>query len=137
MVSICFYFQVHQPFRMREYSVFDIGKKTDYFDDPKNKEILLKVAKKCYIPANNLILKLLNKHPEFKVAYSISGVFLEQCETWAPEVIESFKKLVSTGRVELLSETYYHSLSYLFSKEKHAGVKELLNSRNLLLLELI
>ncbi len=118
MVSVCFYFQVHQPFRMRRYPIFDIGKKSNYFDDEKNIEILRKVSRKCYLPANELMLELLNKHPDFRISYSLSGVFMEQCEKWAPEVLESFKKLVDTGRVEILSETYYHSLSYLFSKEE-------------------
>jgi alpha-amylase len=103
---------------MRHYPIFDIGKNSNYFDDKKNIEVLSKVARKCYLPANNLMLELLNKHPEFKISYSLSGVFIEQCERWAPEVIESFKKLVDTGRVEILSETYHHSLSYLFSKEE-------------------
>ncbi|MBW2997540.1 glycoside hydrolase family 57 protein [Candidatus Woesearchaeota archaeon] len=118
MVSICFYFQVHQPFRMRRYPLFDIGKNSNYFDDEKNIEILRKVVRKCYLPANNLMLELLDRHPKFRVAYSLSGVFIEQCERWAPEVIESFRKLAATGRVEFLSETYYHSLAYLFSKEE-------------------
>jgi alpha-amylase len=103
---------------MRHYPIFDIGKKDDYFDDKKNIEVLRKVARKCYLPANSLMLDLLNWHPEFRISYSMSGVFLEQCERWAPEVIESFKKLVDTGRVEILSETYHHSLSYIFSKEE-------------------
>jgi alpha-amylase len=125
MVSICFYFQVHQPFRMRRYTVFDIGHNDDYFDDHKNIEVLRKVARKCYIPANNLMLELLNNHPQFKIAYSLSGVFIEQCEKWAPEVIESFKKLAATGRVEFLSETYHHSLAYLFSKEEFKAQVEM------------
>jgi len=125
MVSICFYFQVHQPFRMRKYSLFEIGKNRNYFDDQKNIEVLKKVARKCYLPANALMLELLNKYPQFKISYSLSGVFMEQCEKWAPEVIESFKKLVDTGRVEILSETYYHSLSYLFSKEEFKEQVEL------------
>jgi len=103
---------------MRKYSIFDIGKKNDYFDDEKNIEVLRKVARKCYLPANSLMLELLERNPEFKISYSLSGVFIEQCERWAPEVIESFKRLVATGRVEILSETYYHSLAYLFSKEE-------------------
>ncbi len=118
MVNVCFYFQVHQPFRMRQYSVFETGKKQDYFDDQKNIEVLRKVARKCYIPANNLMLELLDRHPDFKISYSLSGVFIEQCEKWAPEVLTSFKRLVDTGRVEILSETYHHSLAYIFSKEE-------------------
>ncbi|MBW2965096.1 glycoside hydrolase family 57 protein [Candidatus Woesearchaeota archaeon] len=125
MVSICFYFQVHQPFRMRRYPIFDIGKKSNYFDDHKNIEVLRKVARKCYIPANNLMLELLHRYPEFKISYSLSGVFMEQCEKWAPEVLDSFRELVKTGRVEILSETYYHSLSYIFSKEEFKAQVEL------------
>jgi alpha-amylase len=125
MVSICFYFQVHQPFRMRRYSVFEIGKKTDYFDDAKNIEVLRKVARKCYLPTNALMLDLLARYPGFKIAYSLSGVFIEQCEKYAPEVLDSFKTLVKTGRVEILSETYHHSLAYLFSKDEFRQQVEL------------
>jgi alpha-amylase len=118
-MNICFYFQVHQPFRIRPYSIFDIGTKNDYFDEKKNKEVCLKVAKKCYLPMNALLLELINKHMgTFKVAFSISGTAIEQFEKYAPEVLESFKKLVDTGCVELLSETYYHSLSYLYDKDE-------------------
>jgi len=121
MVSLCFYFQVHQPFRIRKYSIFDIGKQKDYFgdnseNDTNNIKVLKKVASKCYLPANNVLLELLNKHPEFKISFSFSGVFLEQCEKYAPEVLKSFQELVKTGRVEILSETYHHSLAFLYSK---------------------
>lgn len=117
IVSVCFYFQVHQPYRLADYPVFDIGKKHDYFDDSRNSEILKKVAEKCYIPANKLMLELLEKHPGFKISYSFSGVFLEQIES-DPRLLESFRKLIKTGRVEILSETYYHSLAFLYSKEE-------------------
>ncbi len=123
MVSICFYFQVHQPFRLRKYTIFDIGQNKDYFDEKNNlklnnEAVLRKVANKCYLPANKLMLDLLNKHQEFKVSYSLSGTALEQMEKFYPEVLESFKKLVGTGKVELLSETYYHSLAFLYSKKE-------------------
>ena len=119
MVNICFYFQVHQPFRMKNYTVFDIGKKVDYFDEQKNREIANKVAQKCYLPTNALMLELINKHQgKFKISYSISGVALEQFALYCPEVLESFKKLADTGYVEFIAETYYHSLSYLFSKDE-------------------
>jgi alpha-amylase len=118
MVSICFYFQVHQPYRLRNYLVFEIGNNHKYFFDDKNKAILKKVANNCYLPANSTMLELLGKHPEFKIAYSFSGVVLEQFEAYAPEVLRSFQELVDTGRVEILSETYYHSLSFLHSKEE-------------------
>jgi alpha-amylase len=118
MVSTCFYFQVHQPFRLKNYLVFDIGNNHDYFFKEKNKEILRRVAEKCYIPTNKIMLELLNKHPEFKISYSFSGVVLEQFEKDAPDVLNSFQQLADTGRVEILSETYYHSLSFLHSKEE-------------------
>ncbi|MBW2990621.1 glycoside hydrolase family 57 protein [Candidatus Woesearchaeota archaeon] len=122
MVSICFYFQVHQPLRLRKYSVFDIGNKSDYFDEHKNKEIIKKVAKKCYLPTNKLLLELINKHKEskrqFKVSFCISGMALEQFEKYAPEVLYSFRELARTGCVEFLNETYYHSLSFLYDKEE-------------------
>lgn len=117
MVKVCFYFQVHQPFRLRHYSVFDIGSR-NYFNDQKNKEVIKKVAQKCYLPANQKILSLLNTYPEFKVSYSITGTALEQFERDAPEVLDSFKTLAETKQVEFLSETYYHSLSFLYSKEE-------------------
>ena len=95
MVSVCFYFQVHQPYRVRKYSVFDIGKKQDYFDEKKNKEVMQKVARKCYLPANKVMLELIKKHKgKFKISYSISGTAMEQFEKYCPEVLESFKKLV-------------------------------------------
>jgi len=119
MVSVCFYFQVHQPFRLKKYSVFDIGNNSDYFDEEKNKEIIKKVAKKCYLPTNKLLLKLIKRHEgKFKVSFSISGVALEQFEKYAPEVLHSFRELAKTGQVEFLSETYHHSLSFLFDKQE-------------------
>ncbi|MGV8087168.1 MAG: glycoside hydrolase family 57 protein [Candidatus Woesearchaeota archaeon] len=129
MPNICFYFQVHQPYRMRKYSVFDIGNKSDYFDDVKNSEVMKKVAKKCYLPTNAVMLELINKYKNtsrpFKISYSITGVALEQFEKYAPEVLESFKNLADTGCVEFLSETYYHSLSYLYSKEEFKSQVEM------------
>ncbi len=116
--SITFYFQVHQPFRLKIYKLFDIGRHSEYFDEKKNKEIIKKVSEKCYLPANNLMLFLLKKHPEFKISYSITGVALEQFEQYYPEVFESFKKLLRHERVEVLGETYYHSLSFLYSKNE-------------------
>lgn len=120
MPSVCLYFQVHQPRRVKRYRVFDIGHDSSYFNDESdsktnNAKIIRKVAEKCYLPANQVLLELLEKHPEFKVTFSISGVFLEQAEEYAPELIDSFRALVKTGRVELLNETYYHSLSFLYS----------------------
>ena len=123
MASVCFYFQVHQPFRVKRYQLFGIGNDHDYFNDESNtklnnRNILNKVAGKCYLPANAVMLELLRKYPEFKISYSFSGIFLEQLEMYSPETIESFKKLVDTGRVEILSETFYHSLSFLYSRDE-------------------
>ncbi|MCA0427673.1 MAG: glycoside hydrolase family 57 protein [Bacteroidetes bacterium] len=119
MPSICFYFQVHQPFRLRPYSFFDIGHNHYYFDDVKNREVLNKVADKCYLPTNRLMLELIEKHKgDFRISYSISGVAMEQFEAWRPDVLQSFIELANTGCVEFIGETYYHSLSYIFSKEE-------------------
>ncbi|MFO7922935.1 MAG: glycoside hydrolase family 57 protein [Bacteroidales bacterium] len=111
MKTICLYFQVHQPFRFRRYRFFDIGESHYYYDDFSNESIMKKVAGKCYIPANRVIFDLLEEYGNrFKVAYSITGVALDQFELYAPEVLESFKKLAATGKVEFLAETYSHSL---------------------------
>ncbi len=118
MVEVCLYFQVHQPYRIRNYSVFEIGTSHDYFDHTKNGEVMRKVAAKCYLPANQLLLELLETHPGFKVSFSFSGTALEQFQQYAPEVLTSFKKLAATGKVEILDETYYHSLAFLYSKEE-------------------
>ncbi len=109
--SICFYFQVHQPDRLRLYRFFDIGKDSHYYDDFANRTILRRVAQKCYLPMNELLLNLIKETKgAFKVAFSISGTALEQFDRYTPEVIESFRKLAATGSVEFLCETYYHSL---------------------------
>ncbi len=109
--TICLYFQVHQPFRFRRYRFFDIGNDHYYYDDYINESILVKIAQKCYLPANKLMLELIQKHKgKFKIAFSISGVVLKQFKLYAPEVIDSFKRLADTGMVEFLSETYSHSL---------------------------
>jgi len=124
--TVCFYFQVHQPYRLSKCNAFEVGNKQNYFEGPANftnKAVFEKVASKCYLPTNRLILEMLEFHPEFRVSYSFSGVFLEQCLEYGDigrEVLDSFKKLIDTGRVEVLSETYYHSLSWLYSKQEFA-----------------
>ena len=124
--SLCLYFQVHQPDRLRLYRFFDIGNDSQYFDEFANRTILKRIAQRCYLPMNELIYELIQKHGKnFKVAFSISGVALEQFEQYAPEVLESFKKLASTKCVEFLAETYSHSLASLKSeKEFKNQVKE-------------
>lgn len=124
--SICLYFQVHQPNRLRLYRFFDIGKDSHYYDDFANRTILRRVAQRCYLPMNALLLDLISANKgAFKVAFSISGSVLEQFDRYAPEVIDSFRKLADTGFVEFLSETYYHSLASLVSESefKHQVMK--------------
>ncbi|MHC4519141.1 MAG: glycoside hydrolase family 57 protein [Planctomycetota bacterium] len=117
MPSVCFYFQVHQPMRLRHYTVFDTDDR--YFDEGKNAAICRKVANKCYLPANRMLLKLIEKHNgRFKVAYSLTGILLEQLESYSPEVLSTFHALADTGCVEFLAETYYHSLSFLYSRQE-------------------
>lgn len=117
MASVCIYFQVHQPYRLRRYSVFDND--PFYFDNDANKAIFEKVANKCYRPATQKILDLVKRHQgRFKVAYSISGVALEQFEAWGPDVIDLFQQLKETGACEFLAETSHHSLSFLSSREE-------------------
>lgn len=123
MSSVCLYLHVHQPRRLKRYRVFDIGKDHDYFGDTSdadvdNGRIFRKVAQKSYIPTNEILLDLLNTYPDFKVSFSITGIFLDQAEEYGPEVIESFKRLVDTGRVEILAETYHHSLAFLYSNNE-------------------
>jgi len=120
--GITLYLHVHQPLRVRDYSVFDTATDHNYFNEPdplsdrNNKKVFDKVAEKSYRPMNALLEKLLHDQPEFKVSLSITGTFLEQAELWAPDVIESFQRLVKTGRVEIVSETYYHSLAFFYSR---------------------
>ncbi|MFA6340370.1 MAG: alpha-amylase, partial [Bacteroidales bacterium] len=114
--TLCLYFQVHQPYRLRQYRFFDIGKNHYYFDDFANKTIMSRVASRCYIPANKLMLDLIKKYDgAFKIAFSVSGIAMEQMEQYAPEALESFRQLADTGHVEFLAETYSHSLSSLIS----------------------
>jgi alpha-amylase len=117
MASVCFYFQVHQPIRLRHYTVFDDN--NQYFDDYKNAAICTKVANKCYLPTNRLLLDLIKKYDgRFKIAYSLTGVLLEQLRQYSPEVLSTFDALAKTGCVEFLAETYYHSLSFLYSRNE-------------------
>lgn len=117
--AICFYFQVHQPFRLKRYRFFDIGHDHYYYDDYSNESIMRKVADKCYIPANKVILDLIQKHKgKFKVAYSLSGLAINQFRLYAPEVLDSFRSLAATGMVEFLAETSSHSLASLKSRSE-------------------
>jgi alpha-amylase len=114
MKTICLYFQIHQPFRLRRYRFFDIGNDHYYYDDFQNGEIFRKVAEMCYIPANKMLIEMYKKSEgSFKSAFSISGVALEQMEIYAPELIDSFRELLRLGAIEFLTETYAHSLASL------------------------
>ena len=124
--SICLYFQVHQPARLRLYRFFDIGKDSHYYDDFTNRTIMRRVSQKCYLPMNAILLDLVTRcKGKFKVAFSISGSALEQFERYAPEVLDSFRALAATGSVEFLSETYFHSLASLasYSEFEHQVLK--------------
>ncbi len=119
MRTICFYFQIHQPFRLKRYRFFDIGNDHYYYDDFNNEEIIRRIAQRSYLPANQTILDMIkSSEGKFKVAFSISGVALEQLEMYVPEFIDSMRELVKTGCVELLSETYAHSLASLTDNEE-------------------
>lgn len=119
MRSVCFYFQVHQPFRLKRYRFFDIGEDHNYFDEEENSRILKKIAEKCYLPANQVLLDLIHRFGDkFKVSFSISGTALEQFAKYEPRVLRSFQRLVETGNVELMGETFSHSLSSLSSHDE-------------------
>jgi len=121
--AIVLYMHVHQPYRVRHYTIFDAGVDHAYFDAPyedrtNNERIVHKVAEKSYIPTNKRLLELLQTHPEFKLSLSITGTVLEQLEKWAPEALRSFQELAGTGRVEIVAETYHHSLAFFYSREE-------------------
>lgn len=124
MASVCFYFQVHQPLRLRRYSVFD----TDpiYLDDQRNAQIIRKVASKCYLPVTALLLDLIRRHGGgFRVSFSLTGSVIEQLQRHAPEVIVRFRDLANTGCCEFLAETYHHSLAFLYSRDEFAEQLEM------------
>ena len=128
--AICLYLHVHQPYRIKHYTVFAAGNDHSYFNDQtpnaltNNQFIIDKVAEKSYLPTNAVLLELLNKYPDFKVSISITGTIIEQFEQWAPAVLQSFKDIVNTGRVEIVAETYHHSLAFFYSRsEFEAQVK--------------
>ncbi len=132
MPSVCFYFQVHQPFRLKHYPFFNIRYDHSYFDQEKNGGILRKVAKKCYLPTNQTMLRLIDRYQgRFRISYSITGVAIEQMQEYCPEAFESFRELAKTGCVEFLGETYYHSLAGVYDEaefqlqvKKHADLME-------------
>ena len=121
--AIVLYLHVHQPYRIRHYTIFDAAVNHNYFDAPydtreSNERVIHKVAEKSYLPTNRQLLELLEANPDFKLSLSITGTVLEQLEKWAPEALQSFKDLVSTGRVEIVGETYHHSLAFFYSRDE-------------------
>lgn len=124
MRGICLYLHIHQPWRVRAYSIFDVGVSDNYFHDANynskqnNERIFRKVAAKSYLPTFDLLEKNLEKHKDFKFSLSITGVWLEQAELWMPELIVRLQKMVKTGRVELVAETYYHSMAFFYDKNE-------------------
>ena len=119
MKTVCFYFQVHQPWRLKTYRFFQMGNDHNYLDDFTNRAIMQKIARECYLPMNALLLSLIEENKgAFKLSFSITGSAIEQFKAYAPEVLESFKKLADTGCVEFLGETYSHSLSSLYSVDE-------------------
>ena len=137
MTDVCLMFEIHQPFRLNRNFHSDLlakGKVSTenlfdlYFDNGLNRYIFDRAARKCYFPTNSIILEQIDKSlglgKPFKVAFGISGVFLEQCERWKPNLIESFKQLVETGCVEFMDETYYHSLASLYGTDRSEFVEQ-------------
>ncbi len=121
MSAVSFYFQVHHPYKLRRYTVFDLGQNSIYEDDDKNCDAMLHMARTCYLPMNDVLLRLIRKHGQsMRVAFSISGLTLEQFEQYAPEVLDSFKALADTGCVEFLGETYCHSITFLYAPDEFA-----------------
>jgi len=125
MKGICLVFEVHQPLRLRRYRFFDIGNDHYYYDDFTNEHILRKVADNCYLPANRILLELINKYKgQFKVSFSLTGVLIDQLELYAPDVLQSFRELAATGNVEFLAETYSHSLACMGNREEFTSQVE-------------
>ncbi len=121
MVPVCLYFQLHQPYRLRRYNYFDVGHEHRYFDDDRNREILRRVAEKCYRPAMEMLERLLLRHDRFAVSLSISGCLIAQLRENAPDVLDALRRLARIGRVEFLAETSHHSLAWLVSRGEFAA----------------
>ena len=123
MRAICLYLHIHQPIRYREYSIFDVGNNSNYFNDDynsrqNNERIFKKVAKKSYYPMLRLLLKNMEIYPDFKVSFSVTGTWLEQAEKWEPELIDIIRTMVNRGQVEIVGETYYHSLAFFYNLDE-------------------
>ena len=131
MRAICLYLHMHQPWRFERYSIFDVSHdhnywdEIDYYDKQNNERIFRKVAEKSYYPMLRTLEKMISEYPGFKVSLSITGTFIEQAELWEPELIEILKRIVATGQVEIVAETYYHSLAFFYNRDEfEAQVKK-------------
>ena len=119
MPSVCFYFEVHQPRRLKPYGALQVGRDHQYFDEDLNADVMRKVAAKCYLPTNETMLRLIERTDgRFRVSYAMTGVVIEQIKKYAPEAMDSFVRLAETGAVEFVAETYYHSLAALYDIEE-------------------
>lgn len=123
MRAICLYLHIHQPIRYREYSIFDVGNNSNYFfsdynSKQCNERIFKKVANKSYYPMLKLLQAKMSEHPDFKVSFSITGTWLEQAEMWEPELIKMIRDMVKSGQVEIVGETYYHSLAFFYNMDE-------------------
>lgn len=126
MPSVCFYFEVHQPYRLTPYGALQVGRDHDYFDDALNAQVIRKVSNKSYLPANESMLQLIERtEGRFRISYAITGVAIEQMKRYAPAVLDSFERLARTGAVEFIGETYYHSLAALYDKDEYREQIEL------------
>lgn len=130
MRAICLYLHIHQPIRYREYSIFDVGVNSNYYNAglnsrQSNERIFKKVTDKSYRPMLNLLTAKMKEHPDFKVSFSITGTWLEQAKMWAPDLISIIKKMVDNGQAEIIGETYYHSLAYFYNLDEFNAQVEL------------
>jgi alpha-amylase len=121
--AIVLYLHVHQPYRIKQYDIFAAGHDQNYFNDDgegltNNQFIINKVSEKSYLPTNKALLRLLNTYPDFKVSLSITGTVIEQLEMWRPDVLDTFREIVATGKVEIVAETYHHSLAFFYSRNE-------------------
>jgi len=145
VTDICFIFEVHQPFRLNRNFHQDLLTRQSvtkedlfnlYFDNKLNRYIFDRAAEKCYFPSNSIILEQINRYKndlkKFKVAYGISGVFLEQCELWNPDLLDSFKELAKSGCVEFLNQPYYHSLASLYGIDRTEFIEQIGMHRKLM-----
>lgn len=121
--AVVLYLHVHQPWRLKDYTIFDTARDHGYFngsgeDDRNNRRVFDKVADKSYRPMNKLLLRLLQENDDFKLSLSITGTFVEQARAFAPDVLDDFRALVATGKVEIVAETYHHSLAFFYSRSE-------------------